>query len=385
MESKTEHPIFRGFIGDHHPPGTPPGTLGIDPHAPKPVLTATAFGPDGVIEQTIQTIDELPELRKRFPILWLDVSGLGDAEVITGVGTLFGLHRLALEDVVHLHQRAKVEQYDQHFYIVVREPEPRTTGADGWRAEQISFFLGRDFVITFQETAGDSFDPVRNRLRRGGPIRSRGADYLAYALIDAAVDSWFPVLEDVGERIDTLEDKVLADQRKGLVAEIHQLRRELLAFRRAVWPLRDSLGMLYRDPSPLIKDETRIYLRDCYDHAVQIIDLVENYREMVGDLTDVYLTSVSNRMNEVMKVLTVISTIFLPLSFIAGVYGMNFDRGSSPLNMPELGWKFGYFFALFLMVATALGLLAYFWRRGWLRTDESRGLPEPSIRPDKQL
>jgi magnesium transporter len=237
--------------------------------------------------------------------------------------------------------------------------------------EQLSLFLGQGFVVTFQERVGDCFDPVRARLRKGGPIRTRGPDYLTYALIDALVDSWFPVLEQHGERLEDLEDEILVHPARRTIARIHELRRDLMALRRAVWPLRDALGALCRDPTPLIAGETRTYLRDCYDHAVQIIDLLESGRELSADLTDAYLSNINNRMNEIMKVLAVIATIFLPLSFIASVYGMNFHTDKSPWNMPELAWRFGYPFALGLMVLTVIGMLFFFWRRGWLRSEMS--------------
>jgi magnesium transporter len=294
-------------------------------------------------------------------VVWVDVAGLGDATVIEAIGNLFGLHRLALEDVVNVHQRAKVEPYDTNLFFVARMPDARTENP----SEQISFFLGDRWVITFQERAGDDFGSVRARLRRGGRLRGMGSDYLLYALIDSCVDAWFPVIETFGERLEHLEDGILERSRRDTIDQIYGIRRELLELRRSVWPLRDALGALYRDPTVLISTDTRVYLRDCYDHAVQIIDLVENNREIAANLTDLYLSAASNRMNEVMKILTIISTIFLPLSFIAGVYGMNFDTGK-PLNMPELKWWFGYPFALGLMAATALGLLVFFRRKGWM-------------------
>jgi magnesium transporter len=296
------------------------------------------------------------------------VVGVGDAETVRRIGEIFALHRLALEDCINVHQRPKVEEYEDHRFIVSRMAMIR----EGPDTEQISLFLGRNFVITFQEQPGDCFGPVRERLRAArGRIRAAGADYLAYALLDAIVDSYFPVLESYGERIEDLEDDVLLRPDNRTVAQIFELKRDLLALRRAAWPQREAINTLIREPSPLIDDETRIFLRDCYDHAVHVLDIVETHREQAASLTDVYLSSMSNRLNEVMKVLTIIATIFIPLSFIASVYGMNFDTERSPWNMPELEWYFGYPFALGLMALTAAGLLLFFRRKGWIGSGRS--------------
>lgn len=355
------------------PPGTSPGVLNVDPAAPPPQVHYFAYGDEHLEEGDLADLAALPGLRERFKVVWLDVQGLGDARLIESIGALFGLHRLALEDVVNVHQRAKVELYEGNLFVVLRMPEgerPLTT-------EQLSMFVGPGFLVTFQEHIGDCFDPVRARLRRGGPIRGFGPDYLMYALIDATVDNWFPVLERYGEALEDLESQILARAGRTTIQEIHALRRDLLALRRAVWPLRDALGILYRETTPIVQAETRVYLRDCYDHAVQIIDLLENGRDLAAELTDLYLSMISYRMNEVMKVLTIISTIFLPLSFIAGVYGMNFDTSTSRWNMPELRWSLGYAFALGLMVATAIVMLVYFWRSGWLRSERVDPEKEP--------
>jgi magnesium transporter len=243
--------------------------------------------------------------------------------------------------------------------------------------------LGENFVLTFQEGGGDCFDPVRKRLRRKrGRIRDVGADYLAYALLDAVIDGFYPVLEDCGERLGVLEDEIIGAPSGAAVTDVHDLKHDLLTLRRAIWPQREMINTLLRDESELVSAATRIYLRDCYDHAVQLMDIVETYREIASALVDVYLSSVSARLNEIMKVLTIIATIFIPLSFIASVYGMNFDRNASPLNMPELGWRYGYVFSLALMLAIALGLLYYFRRRGWLGgTGEQRKARRRRRRP----
>src|SRR4030095_7850244 len=235
--------------------------------------------------------------------------------------------------------------------------------------EQLSIFLGRNYVLTFQEHPGDCFDTVRDRISKaGGRIRNCGPDYLAYALIDAFIDDYFPVLEKYGERLEELEDEVITRADTQVIAQIHQVKRDLLVLRRAIWPLREAVNSLVRDPTPLISEETRIYLRDCYDHAVQLIDLLENYREIASSLVEVYLSSVSNRLNEIMKVLTIFTVVFIPLNFIASIYGMNFNTESSPWNMPELNWRYGYPFTLGLMAAVALSMLIFFRKKKWIRS-----------------
>jgi magnesium transporter len=345
------------------PPGAMPGTVAVDPQGARPVVRVMAYGPDELEEREVDDLDSLAKLVGRSPVTWVDVQGLGDAETITRLGEIFQLHPLALEDVVNTHQRPKVEDYGQFLFVVVRMIVP----GERLDTEQVSLFLGANFVITFQERPGDCLDPVRKRLRQAtGRVRSAGADYLAYALLDAVVDAYFPAMEQYGEWLDTLDTEISAQPGSNVVVRVHQMRNDLLMLRRAIWPFRDDIGGLVREPNPLVSEETRVFLRDCYDHTVQIIDLVETSREMCSDLRDYYLSTVNNRMSEVMKVLTIMATIFIPLGFIAGVYGMNFDPGASGWNMPELGWSFGYPFALGLMAAVAGGQLWYFWRRGWL-------------------
>ncbi len=345
------------------PRGAPPGTLVADPRAPKPVLRAMAYGPDGLRELEHADLDSIAGLRGEWPVLWVSVEGLGDAGVVEAVGGLFGLHHLALEDVLSTHQRAKVEQYGEYVFVVARSP----VLDDRVSTEQMSLFLGPDFVLSFHEHPSSDYDVTRDRIRSAsGRIASAGPDYLAYALIDTLIDGYFPVLEDYGERLEGLEEDVVARPSEGLIRRIHEAKRDLLTVRRAVWPLRDALSALYREPSRLVAEDTRVYLRDCYDHTIQIIDFVETYREIATGMMDVYLSSLSNRMNEIMKVLTIIATIFIPLSFIASLYGMNFNPAKSPWNMPELEWRWGYPFALGLMALAAVSMLLYFRRKGWL-------------------
>jgi magnesium transporter len=298
--------------------------------------------------------------------------------LIESVAQVFGVHRLAVEDIQHVHQRPKVEPYPEHLFVVMRMVH---ASADGTLdSEQVSLVLGTNFVLTFQEgMPGDSFGGVRERLRApGSRLRGTGSDVLFHALVDSIVDGVFPAVEALGERIEALETSVLGRPTPATMNQIQQIKRALLLLRRIVFPAREATAALYRDPNPLIREETRIYLRDCHDHAVQGLDLVESYRELSAGLTELYLSSVSHRLNEVMKVLAVISTIFMPLSFIAGVYGMNFDPDASPFSMPELRWPWGYVMTLGLMAFVAIVLLVAFARRGWLGGPKSKEAEERS-------
>ncbi len=347
-------------------PGAPPGTLVPDPHARPSQIQILAYGPEAFEERPLHELNELSHLLERWPVTWINVEGVGDAAMIGALGQILRLHRLALEDVLHVHQRAKAEPYGDHYFLVARMPSPEHP----WDTEQISFFLGPRFVLTFQEgAAGDCLDPVRARIRAGWGRRTARPDYLVYALLDSIVDHYFPLVERCGERLDALEDlETVAPGRRlpNIMPELHRIKRDLLAIRRVIWPLRDAINALLRDSTPLIVDETRVYLRDVHDHTVQIIDLVESYRDISAGIADVYLASVSQRTNEIMKVLTIISTLFIPLTFIAGVYGMNFSHEASPLNMPELYWYWGYPAIWSVMLLTAAGLVLFFYRRGWL-------------------
>jgi magnesium transporter len=302
------------------------------------------------------------------------VDGLGDAAVLEQIATIFRLHPLAMEDVVNVHQRAKVDTFGDRTFVVTH----MVRMADHLQSEQVSLFLGPDFVITFQEEAGwDCLEPVRDRIRKQvTKLCAAGPGHLMYAILDAVIDHYFPVLEVFGERLETLEDRILLNPDRAVVGEIHDLKRELLYVRRAVWPQREALNTLVRDEIPHINAEARLYLRDCYDHCVRIIDLVETYREVCSDLMDLYLSSISNRMNEIMKVLTIISTVFIPLTFIVGIYGMNFDT-SSPYNLPELKWRWGYPLCLAVMVLITIGQVLFFQRKGWI------GKPRPPRGPSE--
>ncbi len=348
----------------HTQPGARPGTLKAAPDTPRPVIQIISFNDTQLVEQPIENVGQLAKFLNDTMITWINVDGLGDADTIGAIGELLGLHPLALEDVINVHQRSKVEPYSDHLFIVTRLVS--LTPLDHLESEQISIFLGKNYVLTFQQRPGDCFDPVRDRIRsQRGRIRSRKSDYLAYALIDAVIDSYFPVLERFADHLEELEDAVAAGQGAAVIDRIHEVRNELLMLRRSVWPHRDALNQLVRDEHPLVHPETHVFLRDCYDHTVQLIDLLEVYRETCADLRDYHISIVSNRMNEIMKVLTIIATIFIPLGFIAGLYGMNFNT-QLPGNMPELNWPYGYLLTLALMGGVAVGMLTYFWRKGWI-------------------
>ena len=353
-------------------PGAPPGSLTVDPGAPRPVIRLMAYSAEKFIERDIAHPDELRAYLGHWRVLWVNVEGLGDAATLEKIAEIFRLHPLAMEDVVNVHQRAKVDTFGERTFMVTHMM--RIT--DHLQSEQVSLFLGPEFVITFQEEPDwDCLDPLRERIRKPATrVRESGTDHLAYAILDAVIDHYFPVLESFGERLEALEDRVVAAPDRAAVSDIHDLKRELLYVRRAIWPQREALNTLVRDEIPHITAETRLYLRDCYDHAVRIIDLVETYREVCSDLMDLYLSSLSNRMNEVMKVLTIISTLFIPLTFVVGIYGMNFNKAVSPWNMPELDWYYGYPLCLLVMVLIAIGQFWFFRRKGWIgqKNDEWR-------------
>ncbi|MBX9879174.1 MAG: magnesium/cobalt transporter CorA [Candidatus Obscuribacterales bacterium] len=344
-------------------PGAPPGTLTQDPHAVKTKIDVIAYGPDQFLEQELDDLSIIANLLNNYPVVWINVDGLSAIDKIQEIAHMFQLHPLAVEDVVNCQQRPKVEIYGKSQFIVTRMISLNAH----LQIEQLSMFLGKNYIISFQEIPGDCLNPLRDRLRKGyGHMRSQGTDQLAYGILDAVVDGYFPVLETYGERLEDLEDEILSNPSRHTINLMHDLKRNLLLIRRAVWPMRETINELIRDESPLITNDTRVYLRDTYDHVVRVMDFIETYRELCSDLMDVYLSSVSNRTNEVMKVLTIIATIFIPPTFIAGIYGMNFHTETSPWNMPELSWYFGYPFSLLLMFLVTVAMLTYLVKRGWL-------------------
>jgi magnesium transporter len=348
-------------------PGSVPGTLRIEPDAPLPAIVLIDYNEEKAVRHEVATPEECAPFLDTESVSWVDVKGLGSEDVLQRLGKVFDLHPLVLEDVVNVPQRPKVEEYDDQILIVARMMVLKETGR-GFYSEQVSFILGQHYLLTVQEEPErDCFEVVRDRIRTSkGSIRKRNADYLAYTLLDAIIDGFFPILEVYGEEIEELEDEVVASPTRQTLEKIHQLKRELITLRRSIWPLRDAINSLVRDSdAELISDDVRIYLRDCYDHTVQVLDMVETYRELASSLMDVYLSSVSNKMNEIMKVLTVISTIFIPLTFVAGIYGMNFNPDKSPFNMPELNWYWGYPMCWAVMLTIALALIYFFKRKGW--------------------
>lgn len=338
--------------------GLPPGTLVADPGASPTVIRFFGYSADAFEEVTSTTCDELPALLARWPSAWVDVEGLANTDVLQRIAELFKLHPLAMEDVTDTSQRAKVEPYGSEIFIVL--PMPRLS-PDGFATEQLSIFLASTTVVTFQESApGDCLGGIRERIRsKRGRVRTSPTAYLAYALVDAVIDGYFPIIENLGDRLDDLEMAVLDDPRHEQVLELRRLKRELARLRRAIWPMRDATTTMI-SMDTVFSPEMRLYVRDAYDHVVRLMDIIETDRSMASDLMEIHLSAVSARLGEVNKFLTVIATIFLPLSWIAGIYGMNFQY------MPELHWTLGYPLALLIMALFAIGLLAYFKRKGWL-------------------
>lgn len=365
---RKSRPLSRYHIRRRTTPGAAPGMIVPEPGAPKSKLVLTHYTAETLEERVITEPQDIKKFLGRPGITWCDVDGLGDAKLLASLAEIFHIHSLAMEDVVNTHQRAKVEQYGATLFIVMRLPHLTDQGVI--ETEQISLFLGQNFLLTFQPRPGDAFPMVRERLRASGSlIRREGADYLAYALIDLIIDTYFPVLEHLAEELETLDESVSYGDPRRVVQQIHELRRELLYLRRTLWPHRDALQAVTRDHHPLLSPSTLVHLRDCWDHVVALVDLTETYRELCADLRDYCASAISNRMNEIMKWLTLIATIFIPLSFIAGIYGMNFDPAASPWNMPELRWRLGYPMALALMALVAGVMMWSFYRRGWIGQD----------------
>jgi magnesium transporter len=325
------------------------------------IVTVIDYDGAGHFEERDATdISRLSETRETAPVTWINVAGLHHLEVMEAIGQGFGIHPLLLEDILNTEQRPKIEQYDNYLYMILKLIRwHEESGAI--ETEQISIVLGGRFVLTFQEQEKDIFDPLRQRIRSGkGRIRQQGADYLAYSLLDIVVDHYFLILEHLGEQVELLEDELVADPDAATLQRIHDLKREMLHLRRSVWPLREVISGLQRGESALFQESTLIYLRDVYEHTIQVIDTIETYRDIVSGLLDIYLSSVSNKMNEVMKVLTIIATIFIPLTFLTGLYGMNFQY------FPELQWRWAYPVLWLILITISGVMLAYFRRKGWL-------------------
>jgi len=373
---KRHHRVYRK---SRPPRGANPGTLAIPPGASPPRIHLLQYNAESFEESDISDVRSLHKRLRDDAVTWVDVQGLGDEKILRELGELFSIHPLALEDVVHIPQQPKTESFEHHQYIVFREL--RLTATQELEAEQISVFVGKNYVLTFQERYGDLYEPIRNRIRRNAPIRRFGPDFLGYALIDATIDGYFPVVEELGEQIESLEDAMLHRPGAERIGQLQDIKRKLLTLRRVVWPQREALNALIRDDTPMVGDPVCVYLRDCLDHCVQLIDVLETYREMASSLTDIYLSSLAHRQNEVMKVLTIMASVFIPLTLLSGIYGMNFDY------MPELRWTWGYPALLLVMVALATAMLAYFRWAGWWGKPPRNDVPnhEPLESPENAI
>ncbi len=343
-------------------PGASPGTMAPEPGAPKPEIRVTAYGPERLEEARVESAEALRGHPGRHPVAWIHVDGLCDPPAIEAIGALFDFHRLALADVVNVPQRPKGEDYGDTFFLVLRMPR---TG-EGLEIAQIGMFVRDGLVATFQSCPDDLFAPVRARLAEPRTrLRNSGADYLAYALVDCIVDSFFPRLESYGDRLEALESEVIAGAGSSLARSVHETKHDLLEIRRVLWPQRDAVTSFLRDDAPWMTEASRVHLRDAIDHLNQLLDLVEAYHDFATGLMSLNQSFLQQKTNEIMRVLTMLASIFIPLTFIVGVYGMNFDPDSSPWNMPELRWKWGYPAVMLGMGLLAAAMVIYFRRRGW--------------------
>jgi len=342
--------------------GLPPGTVVyVGEKRPSETRISTIdFNETGIEENEVRKIDKIFPLKNKGVITWINIDGLKRIDIVEKIGRELGLHPLVLEDIANTSQRPKMEDFTDYLFVVFKMLQYNENAKD-IEAEQISLILGQNWVISFQENEGDVFDPIRERLRTDkGRIRKMGADYLVYTLIDSVVDNYFAVLEKVGEKIEEIEDEIIANPSLKTMQAIHDLKRQLILLRKSVWPFREVISRLERWESKLINKSTDIFLRDVYDHTIQVIDAIETFRDMLSGMLDIYMSGVSNKMNEVMKVLTIIATIFIPLTLVAGIYGMNFRY------MPELEWEIGYPFVLLIMLAVGIVMLLYFRKKKWL-------------------
>ena len=348
--------------------GLPPGTpvyVG-EPRTDPVTISVINYNRDKIAEKADLKPEDCKAFINKPEVTWINVNGIHEPETITRIGEAFGLHPLIIEDIMNTQQRPKIEDYGDSIFMVLKMLEYDATEKD-IKFEQMSVVLTKDYLLTFQEKPGDVFDTIRNRIRNGkGRIRSQGTDYLAYSLIDAIVDYYYVILEKVGESIEDIEEALIEKPVTETLQQIYYMKREMIILRKSIWPMREIAARLERAESEIISDETGRYLRDVYDHTIQAVEMVETYRDMLSGMLDLYLSSISNRMNEVMKVLTIIATIFIHLTFIAGVYGMNFDPSAGALSMPELAWEYGYLFMMLMMLAIAIIMLYFFRKRHWL-------------------
>ena len=358
------HRTKKLFRKQSPPVGSRPGALAISKEAVKPTIRVIDYTIDDITEKEIGNAEELLQHRNSKTVSWIDVQGIGDENILNQIREKFELHPLVMADIVNVPTRPKADDYEEYLLIITRMIS--LNSEKSMQVEQIGIVLGKNYVLTFQERPGDVLDPVRNRIRQAkGIIRKKGNDYLAYAILDTIIDGYYPVLESFGEYLEGLEDEVIKNPDSKTLEAIYRSRRELLTLRRAIWPQRETFNSLMRDTGKLITKSVRVYLRDSYDHCVQIMDVIESYRELAGSFKDVYLSSLSHRMNEVMKTLTIIATIFIPLSFLAGVYGMNFEY------IPELKVRWAYPVFWMIVVVIGAGMIGYFYRQGWIGTNKS--------------
>ncbi|HEQ78757.1 MAG TPA: magnesium/cobalt transporter CorA [Euryarchaeota archaeon] len=354
----------RLFSKEYTSPGMPPGTYDRPPFDSKPpIIRVIKYNKDHCEYIVVDDILKATSMVEQGYVTWIDIKGVPSRNLLESLDKNFNMHPLALEDVVAKGHRPKIDEYPNGLYMLVNGFH-----LNGFlNIKQISLYLGENYLISFQETAEDYFTPIQNRLLSGrGRIRSSGADYLAYAILDLVLDRTFPLLDALGDILETLENDIIENPRTKSIHRIHHIKRELTLLRKGILPFRQIINTLLRGESRFVKDETLVFLKDAYDHSIHIADIIDSYKDLSSGLQDLYISSVSNRTNDVMKVLTIIATIFIPLSFVAGVYGMNFDPGVSPFNMPELNFYFGYPMALMIMLSVALGMLIYFRKKRWL-------------------
>ncbi|MCL7411837.1 MAG: magnesium/cobalt transporter CorA [Methanosarcinaceae archaeon] len=342
--------------------GLPPGSLVHvgEKRTENVKISIIDYDENQLNEEVVATVEKCFFFKEQPTVTWINIDGIHNTEIIDKIGKHFELHPLILEDIMNTGQRPKLEDFDHYLYIVLKMLQIEED-EDEIKAEQVSLIIGDNFVISFQEVEGDVFDYVRERIRSGkGRIRKLNSDYLAYALMDAIVDGYFMILEKLGDRIELMEDDLLENPTTDTLQDIHSLKREMIFLRKSIWPLREVISRLERGESSLINESTTLYMKDIYDHTIQIIDSIESFRDMLSGMLDIYLSTISNKMNEVMKVLTIISTIFIPITFIAGIYGMNFEY------MPELGWRWSYPLLWLVIISVATTMILFFKRRGWL-------------------
>ena len=342
-------------------PGTPPGTLVHVGEGGHSEVAVRVIDYDGEIltDRQLPASVDFTSLTRSGSVSWIHVDGVHDVRTVQSVGESLGLHLLVMEDVLNTDQRPKLEPYDDYLFVVLKVLRFDDVKREAI-SRQVSIVIGQHFVLSLQEEPGDIFDAIRDRLNAGRRIRFLGADYLAYALIDTIVDQYFQVLEKFGDEVEALEDEIVCNPSPAVLARVHHVKREMLLLRQMIWPLREVLSALSRNDLDVVSEKTHVYLRDVYDHVIHALDTVETLRELLAGMLDLYLSTVSNRMNEVMKVLTIFATLFMPLTFVAGIYGMNFE------HMPELGWRWGYPLVMLAMAGLFGGLLYYFRRRDWL-------------------